>query len=187
MRTIFFSRCSNLLHSPSPAAIREGCMQSTSEVVSTVSVKERLTRTTPNPRLPALNPVAKVEHGVLLVGRNTPWASPLFRLIAKCGAEPVFASPRSATSEYVRKSGHALVLLESSVPPEHRKQLVSDLLGSGVSLFYAYPVEIGCWWLPALLYGKDCHGSPAFRAREFPLELKRLLQEPHTCACSTSL
>jgi hypothetical protein len=187
MRTLFFSRCSHLLHSPSPAAIREGCMQSPSEVVSTVSVRVQLTSATPNPRLPTLNPAAKVQHGILLVGRNTPWASPLFKLIAKCGAEPVFASPRSATSEYVKKSGHALVLLESSVPPEHRKQLVSDLIGSGVSLFYAYPVEIGCWWLPALRYGKDCHGSPAFRAREFPLELKRLLQEPYTLPRSSSL
>lgn len=157
-------------------------MQRTSEVVSNIGFKRRPTRTNSDSSFPALNPVADAKPSVLLVGRETSWASPLLGLIEEFGAERVLVSPLNATSAYVKRSGHALVLLDSSVPPEQRKQLVSDLLTSGVSLFYAYPVEVGCWWLPALLFGEDCHGSPAFRASEFPLALKRLLHERCTSA-----
>jgi hypothetical protein len=45
--------------------------------------------------------------------------------------------------------------------------LVDLLEGSKVTLFYSYPVEQGCWWLPALRRGQKCFGSAAFRPSEF--------------------
>ena len=160
-------------------------MQVTCEVFSNISFKQRRTRTNSDSSFPTLSPARKVNPSVLLIGREISWAPSLLKLIEKCGAEAFFASPLEATSEYVKKSGHALVLLDSSVPPAQRKQLVCDLLAYSVSLFYVYPVEVGCWWLPALLLGEDHHGA-ALRASEFRFELKRLLQAMFTNTCSNS-
>ena len=155
-------------------------MQTVHEVESVISFKESLYEINTEPSLPELNTLEEAKHRVLLVGRNGYLESSLFKVLENCAAEIVIASPSSANSEYVKNSDQALVLLESSATPECRKRLVAELLGSRVSLFYAYAVEIGCWWLPALLHGEDCHGSPAWRAGEFLLELRRLLREPFT-------
>ena len=113
---------------------------------------------------------------VLLVGRNGSWGTLVLKSLAKFGSELSFAAPETVTSKYVRKGAYDLILLDSSVTPEQRRQLASELLGSGASIFYTFPVENGCWWLPTLHRGRDCHGAPAFRRNEFPLELERILQ-----------
>lgn len=116
------------------------------------------------------------HHEILLVGQKTSWAKSVLKLIEESGVRPALIPPTSAIPECANTSGPALVLLDASVTSEQRKQIVAGLKGSGASLFYAYPVESGCWWLPAMVRGQDCHGSPAFRASEFPLELKKLLE-----------
>jgi len=113
---------------------------------------------------------------VLLVGRNGSWGTLVLRPLEKFGGELSFAAPEIVTPEYVRRGAYNLILLDSTVPPEHRRQLASELIGSGVSIYYSFPVENGCWWLPALRRGQDCHGAPAFRRSDFPTELERILQ-----------
>ena len=88
-----------------------------------------------------------------------------------------FAAPQTVTAEYVRKGAYDLILLDSTVSPEQRRQLASELIGSEASIFYTFPVENGCWWLPTLRRGQDCHGTPAFRRNEFPFELERILRD----------
>jgi len=105
----------------------------------------------------------------------------VLKSLAKFGSELSFAAPKTVTSKYVKKGGYNLILLDSAVAPEQRRQLVSQLAGSRVSIFYTFPVENGCWWLPTLRDGQDCHGAPAFRRNEFPLELERMLRD-HTDA-----
>ncbi len=114
---------------------------------------------------------------VLLVGRNGSWGSLVLKSLEKFGAELFFAAPQTVTPEYVRKSAYNLILLDSTVLPEQRRQLASELVGSSVSIFYTFPVENGCWWLPTLRHGQDCHGAPAFRRNEFPYELEGILQD----------
>jgi hypothetical protein len=114
---------------------------------------------------------------VLLVGRNGSWGSSVLKSLEKFRSELSFAAPQSVTSEYVRKGAYDLILLDSTVSPEQRRQLVSDLIGSNASVFYTFPVENGCWWLPTLRRGQDCHGTPAFRRNEFPYELERTLRD----------
>jgi hypothetical protein len=113
---------------------------------------------------------------VLLVGRNGSWGTPVLKSLEKFGSEMFYVPPGTVTSEYVRNGAYNLVLLDSTVSPEQRRQLVSELLGSNVSIFYTFPVENGCWWLPTLRHGQNCHGAPAFRRNEFPFELERILQ-----------
>jgi hypothetical protein len=101
----------------------------------------------------------------------------VLKSLEKFRSELSFAAPQAITSEYVRKGAFDLILLDSTVSPEQRRQLVSELTGSNVSVFYTFPVENGCWWLPTLRRGQDCHGTPAFRRNEFPYELERTLRD----------
>jgi hypothetical protein len=113
----------------------------------------------------------------LLVGRNGSWGTSMLKSLEKFDCELSFVAPQTVTSEYVRKGAYNLILLDSTVPPKLRRQLVSELVGSEASIFYTFPVENSCWWLPTLHRGEDCHGAPAFRRNEFPFELERILQD----------
>jgi hypothetical protein len=114
---------------------------------------------------------------ILLVGRNGSWATSVLKSLAKYGCEMSFVTPKAATSKYVRNGAYDLILLDSTVAAEQRRQLVAELVGSHSSVFYTFPVENGCWWLPTLRRGQGCHGAPAFRRSEFQLELERILQD----------
>jgi hypothetical protein len=112
---------------------------------------------------------------VLLVGRNGSWGSLVLKSLQKFGCELSFQAPQNVTPLFVSESRYDVILLDSTVPPEQRRQLAAALAGSGTSIYYTFPVENGCWWLPALQHGQDCHGEPAFRRNEFPGELERVL------------
>jgi hypothetical protein len=114
---------------------------------------------------------------ILLVGRNGSWGTLVLKSLEKYGAELSFAPPQTVTAEHVRKGAYNIILLDSTVPSEQRRQLASQLTGSSISIFYSFPVENGCWWLPTLRHGQDCHGTLAFRRNEFPNELERILQD----------
>src|ERR1700722_19856620 len=49
------------------------------------------------------------------------------------------------------------------------------LSGSRTTLFYALPVEKGCWWVPILKVGEECFGAPALRPTEFAYVLDEVL------------
>jgi hypothetical protein len=55
--------------------------------------------------------------------------------------------------------------------------LIDFLEGSRTSLFFFRPVEDGCWWLPALRFGKKCFGSDALRPSEIIASLDDLMNE----------
>jgi hypothetical protein len=112
---------------------------------------------------------------ILLAGRQGAWSEMLLKSLQKFDSELSFVPPESVTVDFVRQGGYTVLLLDSTVPAEQRRDLVSALTGSNTSVFYTFPVENGCWWLPALRFGKDCHGSPAFRRREFQAEIERIL------------
>jgi hypothetical protein len=54
-------------------------------------------------------------------------------------------------------------------------RLATVLSGSPVSVFYSVRVDEGYWWLPAVTFGTECLGTPAFQPREFIDVLSRLL------------
>jgi hypothetical protein len=133
------------------------------------------TNSTPPPRTEGATAVSCPS--ILLVGRSGSWGTSVLRSLEKFGTELFFATPETVTQDFVRKSACNLILLDSTVSPEQRRQLASELIGSSISIFYTFPVENGCWWLPTLRHGQDCHGAPAFRRNEFPYELERILQD----------
>jgi hypothetical protein len=114
---------------------------------------------------------------VLLVGRSGSWGTPVLKSLERLRSEISHATPHQVTAEYVKRGGFNLILLDSTVPPGQRKELSTELVGSRTTIFYTFPVENGCWWLPALRRGEDCHGSPAFRRTEITFELERIFQD----------
>jgi hypothetical protein len=149
-------------------------MKSPSQMVPAVRFASRPLRSHPRPI--AATMVGVRRPGVLLVGKNESWASRLFSLIERIGAEAAFSPPIGVTPSCIQNSAYLVVLLDTCVSPQHRKELAQGLIGTSVSLFYSYPVEHGFWWLPALRFGHECHGAPAFRSRDFLDELDRVLQ-----------
>ena len=122
---------------------------------------------------------ATPHQRTLLIGRDTSWGIPLLRALVRFGSEFSFVQPLRVTPEFIRKGGYTLILIDSTVPMGQRKQLVCGMVGSEASVFYAYPVENGCWWVPVLLSGEDCYGSPAFRTEQLLTELEHILREEH--------
>jgi len=100
----------------------------------------------------------------------------VLKALQKFRCELLFETPQATTTAFVKAGSYDLILLDSTVPPEQRRELTEALAGRDVSVFYTFPVEYGCWWLPALRRGRDCRGEPAFRRNEFPSELERGLR-----------
>jgi hypothetical protein len=170
-------RCMILPSGPSLGASWEGCMSSRPRLSPAVVYEPRMFETNSSPTAHSEGTVAVSCPNVLLVGRSRSWGTLVLRPLEKFGSELSFAAPQTVTPEYVRKGAYNLILLDSTVPPEQRRQLASELAGSEASVFYTFPVENDCWWLPTLRRGQDCHGTQAFRRNEFPFELERILQD----------
>jgi len=119
--------------------------------------------------------VAVSRPNVMLVGRNRSWGTLLLKSLNKFDCELTFAAPGIVTLEYARSGAYYLIILDSSVSSEQRRQLVSALIGSEVSVYYTFPVENDCWWLPTVRHGEYCHGAPAFRRNEYLFEVERIL------------
>jgi hypothetical protein len=60
------------------------------------------------------------------------------------------------------------------------------LLGSRTTLFYALPVEVGCWWVPVLRVGAECFGAAALRPREFSDALTGIVDEIRATAAKAA-
>ncbi len=81
--------------------------------------------------------------------------------------EVQFASSCYEAKALVSNHGFDLVLGEFGLRDDSSSSLAAALTGSSTTLVYAYPVEAGCWWLPAVKNGELCWGSQAMRPSEF--------------------
>ena len=60
---------------------------------------------------------------VLLVGRNGSWGTAVLKSLEKLGSELSYVAPQDVTPEFLRSGSYKLILLDSTVHPEQRKQL----------------------------------------------------------------
>ena len=171
-------RCIITLNSPSPSAIWEGCMSSGPQVSPTIAYGVGVFENNSSHSWRSRCASAVASPSVLLVGRTGSWGRSVLKSLEKFGTELIFIEPQAVTPERIRETAYNVVLLDSTVSPEQRRRLAAALIGSNVSIFYTFPVENGCWWLPTLRDGQDCHGTPAFRRNEFRDELERILRYP---------
>lgn len=85
----------------------------------------------------------------------------------------IAASGQAATS--LEQQGFDLVI--SAVPLEQSDPLIRHLDQSDCAVFYSYPVEDSCWWVPLMKRGGKCLGIPALRPSEFVAVLDRAIAE----------
>jgi len=115
--------------------------------------------------------------GVLLIGRSASWGVGALQYLERFGGKLCFAAPVGGFAPLVG-GDFKLILLDASVTVEQRHRITSELAGTDADVYYSFPVENGCWWLPAMRGGRDCHGAPAFRRAEFAKELAKILRVP---------
>jgi hypothetical protein len=113
----------------------------------------------------------------LLIGSNPRSDSPLSRRLGKQGCDCWFAPSRQKACDLIETHGFDLVLGPTRLDGSSLHPLIRRLDGSDSTLFYFQSVEDGCWWLPALLRGRNCFGAPALRPRQFVTVLDEVIEE----------
>ena len=114
---------------------------------------------------------------VLLIAGDPRGVSVLAARLAKRPCEIHSCLSRREASAFVSNQRFDLVISELRMWDRSSDPLATSLLGSRTTLVYAYPVETGCWWLPAVKNGQSCWGSLALRHREFVGFLDETLKE----------
>lgn len=113
----------------------------------------------------------------LLLGENSQGSSHLTKLLTGQGCLCEFANSYEQACSALTRDPFDLVLSPMRLRENSIFPLVSLLEGSGATLFYFQLVEDGCWWLPALRFGRRCFGSYALRPSEFTAVLKEIIGE----------
>lgn len=104
---------------------------------------------------------------VLLIGESVRSFSHIVQRLEKDGCHCRFTNSYDEARRLLSEEGFDLVL--SVIPPRGNaiSSIANFLVGTHTSIYYAQPVEDGCWWLPALRFGERCFGAPALRPSEF--------------------
>jgi hypothetical protein len=114
---------------------------------------------------------------VLLIGEASRGYSPLSNRLKRHGCDCCIAISIPEVCLLLDKHSFGLVLGPIKLNGDSLYPLVRRLDGSETTLFYSQAVEDGCWWVPALRWGKNCFGLPALRPSEFVYMLDETIQE----------
>ena len=119
---------------------------------------------------------------VLLVGDGPQVFSLSRGQLESKGCRCHFARSQRGLEELLNQRQFDIVLTMHRIEGGSTDWLGAALSGSRTTLFYALPVEVGCWWVPVLRIGTECLGSPALRPREFSYVLNEIVEEIRTTA-----
>jgi CheY-like chemotaxis protein len=114
---------------------------------------------------------------ILLIAASPLGVSSLVKRLNKWACEIHTCSSSQEARALVAKQSFDLVLSEFGLRGGSSCPLAASLIGTNATLLYSYPVETGCWWLPAVKNGQSCWGSPAMRPAEFIGFLEAFLAE----------
>jgi hypothetical protein len=114
---------------------------------------------------------------ILLIAGSPMGMSFLSARLKKWACEIHFSSSCEEANAFVSNQRFDLVLSEFRLWDGSTYPLAASLIGSSTTLVYSYPVETGCWWLPAVKNGQSCWGSLAMRPSEFIGFLDDILKE----------
>jgi hypothetical protein len=117
---------------------------------------------------------------ILLVGDGPQVFSLSIGQLERIGCRCHFARSQRGLEELLNQKQFDIVLTMHRIEGGSTDWLGAALSGSRTTLFYALPVEVGCWWVPVLRFGAECLGSPALRPREFADALDRIVDEIRT-------
>lgn len=113
----------------------------------------------------------------LLIAENPNGASYLAKRLLKHGCDCEFVTSLADARSRIEARDYDLVLSATRLRDGGAFPLMNRLEGSGATLFYFFPVEEGCWWLPALRFGTRCFGSSALRPSDFVPILDEVIDE----------
>ena len=114
---------------------------------------------------------------ILLITGSPMGVSFLITRLNNWGCEIHFATSCKQANAFISNRKFDLVLSEFRLSDGSPYLLSNLLIGSNTTLVYSYPVETGCWWLPAVQKGQSCWGSLAMRPSEFIGFLDETLKE----------
>lgn len=112
---------------------------------------------------------------VLLLGESARGLSYTLFHLEQLGCTCAFATSSEEAIALIDR--HAFHLILSTKPLHETDPLVAALGESDCTVFFSYPVEDGCWWLPLMRHGQKCLGAPAVRLSVFVGLLDRLVKE----------
>lgn len=117
---------------------------------------------------------------VLLVGKSAKDSAHLIHQLEQRGCCCwVAMSPEEGMALFSTQHFHVIL----NVGPVQEATQTLSLLGSGdCTVFCAYPVEEGCWWMPMMRAGRNCFGEPALRLGEFGEALDQILRQIRTAS-----
>ena len=122
---------------------------------------------------------------VLLVGDGPQVFSLSRGQLESKGCRCHFARSQRGLEELLNQKQFDIVLTMHRIQGSGTDWLGAALSGSRTTLFYALPVEVGCWWVPILRVGTECFGAPALRPSEFSDVLNEIVDEIRTTAAKT--
>jgi hypothetical protein len=123
---------------------------------------------------------------ILLIAASPTGVSSLVSRLKKWECEIHFASSYQEANMFVGSKIYDLVLSEFRLLDGSSYPLADLLVGSNTTLVYSYPVESGCYWLPAVRNGQSCWGARAMRPSEFVAYLDDILREIKSRQAATS-
>jgi hypothetical protein len=122
-----------------------------------------------------MNETAQIR--VLLVGDSPEVFSSCRRHLEANGCHCEFAECEREVWNVLQQRQFDIVLSVHRGRSARTESLGALLSGSRATLFYALPVENGCWWVPILKVGEECFGVPALRPTEFANALDEVLEQ----------
>jgi CheY-like chemotaxis protein len=121
--------------------------------------------------------MAREIPNILLIAASPLGMRSLVKRLSRWACEIRTCSSSQEAKALVAKKSFDLVLSEFGLRGGSSCPLAASLIGSNATLLYSYPVEAGCWWLPAVKVGQSCWGSPAMRPADFIAFLEAFLAE----------
>ena len=122
-----------------------------------------------------MNETAQIR--VLLVGDSPEAFSSCRRRLEASGCHCEFAECEREVWKVLAQRQFDIILSVHRGRRSRTESLGALLSGSRTTLFYALPVEKGCWWVPILKVGEECFGAPALRPTEFANALDEVLEQ----------
>ena len=114
---------------------------------------------------------------VLLVGGDPREFFASRQLFEWNGCQCHFSGSDREAAELLNSAKFDIVLGTHEIAGGSIDQFAASLSGSRTSLFYSMPGEKGYRWLPVLLFGKQCFGTPALTAGELIYVLDRFVKQ----------
>ena len=119
-------------------------------------------------------------RNVLLVGQNFLSAQSLIQRLHRWSFRCHFATHAKPAIEFSGSHPVDLVLSNTHLSDGTGYRLLMSFARFPVSAFLCFPVENGCFWLPAMDGGEKCLGLPALRPSEFAKTLEQMAQSLST-------